>query len=98
MSVIKMPSLRFEGMYAAIPAHTQGALLRYVDDKLFPGGFLTAVLCNNLFGAVGQADNQNLEALPLIVKFVYNEMPGNCWGSKQKMEDYLIEAVLERMS
>ena len=47
-----------------IPAHTKAALDRYVNDRLLPGGFLTAVLSNDLFGAVGSADSENLAALP----------------------------------
>jgi hypothetical protein len=65
-----------------IPDHTKAALDRYVEHKILPGGFLMAVLSNDLFGAVGRADSQNLAALPDIVKYVYNEMPGDSWGSE----------------
>ena len=43
-----------------IPEHTKGALDRYVDHGLEPGGFLTAVLTNDLFGAVARADSENI--------------------------------------
>lgn len=66
-----------------IPAHTKAALDRYVNDRILPGGFLTAVLSNDLFGAVGYADSQNLAALSDIVRYVYNELPSGCWGSKE---------------
>jgi hypothetical protein len=65
-----------------IPDHTKAALDRYVEHKILPGGFLLAVLSNDLFGAVGRADSQNLAALPDIVKYVYNEMPSASWGSQ----------------
>ena len=72
-------------MIPAIPAHTKAALDRYVNDRIMPGGFLTAVLSNDLFGAVAHADRSNLEALTEIVKYVYNELPSGCWGSKDIM-------------
>lgn len=64
-----------------IPAHTLAALERYVNHHILPGGFLVKVLSNDLFGAVAQADSQNLAALGDIVKYIYNEVPGNAWGS-----------------
>lgn len=83
--------LVFNGMYSAIPANTQAALIRYVEQLILPGGFLCAVLNNDLFGAVGYADSDNLEALPLIVKFIYNELPAPCWGSKEKVLKFIEE-------
>ena len=71
-----------------IPPITMGALLRYVNKGYMPGDFLTAVLTNDLFGAVGRADVDNIAALPEIVKFVYNEVPGNAWGSIQAVKEY----------
>jgi hypothetical protein len=75
--------------YESIPEHTQGALRRYVENGLEPGGFLTAVLCNDLMGAIGRADWRNAAALKEIAQFVYNEIPGNCWGSYVKMVAYM---------
>lgn len=39
-------------MHHEIPEHTKAALDRYVNDRIPPGGFLTAVLTNDLTGAV----------------------------------------------
>ena len=72
-----------------IPEHTKAAIDRYVMHRLPPGGFLTAVLTNNLVGAVTRADVHNLEALLEIVRYVYNEVPASAWGSEQRVEDYL---------
>lgn len=68
-----------------IPFHTQDALNRYYEQGLMPGGFLTAVLCNDLFRAVSAADPYNIVALKDICMFVYNEMPAKCWGSAERM-------------
>ena len=42
-----------------IPDHMHGAVIRYVEDGIEPGGFLEAVLCNDLKGAVMRADAIN---------------------------------------
>ena len=68
-----------------LPATLQEGILRYLDKGIPPGHFLTAVITNNLFDAVGRADKNSLEALPDIVKFFYNHTPSSCWGSEEKM-------------
>ena len=76
----------FKDLY--VPPHTQGALRRYVEEGYMPGGFLTAVLCNDLFGAVARADDENIQSLKDITTFVYNRMPSDSWGSAEKMRAY----------
>lgn len=66
----------------------QEALDRYVGREPV-GNFLTAVLENNLQLAVGYADNDNLANLPAFVGYLYNELPADCWGSKEKMAAWL---------
>ncbi len=75
--------------YLEVPDHTRGALERYVFDHLEPGGFLTSVLSNDLMGAVGRADSQNVMALKEICSFIYNEIPSDCWGSPKKVANWL---------
>jgi hypothetical protein len=65
------------------------AIRRYVDDRLQPGSFLTAVICNDLNEAVSRADDDNFRNLGAIVAYFYNETPGGCWGSKAKMQQWL---------
>ena len=81
-----------------IPEHTQAALDRYVNHRIAPGGFLTKVLCNDLFGAVGQADSANRAALPEIVVYIYNELPANCWGSQEIVWRWLEDRFYERVA
>ena len=71
-----------------IPFHTQDALNRYYEDGLMPGGFLTAVLCNDLFRAVATADQYNIHCIKDICMFVYNEMPATAWGSAERMREW----------
>ena len=75
--------------YSGIKPSTMAAIRRYADHHTPTGGFLRAVLSNNLVEAVGMADEENLKALPVIVRYCYNEIPGNCWGSEQYVEKWL---------
>lgn len=90
-----MDKLDFTGYN--IPEHTQGALIRWVDEGLYPGGFLESVLSNDLFGAIGQADRQNIVALKDIVMFIYNQVPSNAWGSREKMQNYAAKFFYDRL-
>lgn len=72
-----------------VPSHTQGALERYIVHGIEPGGFLTAVLCNDLMGAMSRADIDNKRAIHDICSWIYNEAPSSCHGSYEKMENYI---------
>ena len=72
-----------------IKARTLHAIHQYVDHKVPTGGFLEAVLSNDLAGAVGKADLENGRALAEIVKYVYNEIPADCWGSRDAYVSWL---------
>jgi hypothetical protein len=80
-----------------IPAHTKAALDRYVNHKILPGGFLMKVLSNDLFGAVGQADSENAAALPDIVRYIYNQLPANAWGSQELVYKFVEDAFYNRV-
>ena len=83
----KNRSLDFEGYN--IPSHTQEALNNYVLNKYQPSSFLTAVLANDLMGAIGRADHWNQQYLKDICNFVYNRVPTNAWGSYYHVQKYL---------
>lgn len=65
------------------------ALGRYINDRIAPGHFLRAVLENDLREAVGRADEEALDELCSIVAWIYNEAPGNCWGSRERVQRWL---------
>ena len=73
-----------------IPKNTLAGLKRYAKDRIHPGGFLIAVLENNLRKSFGQADKANREALFEIVCHCYNELPSICWGSPEKVKNWLL--------
>lgn len=79
----------WEGQYEAIPQVTREGMMAYVEDRKEPGGFLSAVICNDLLNAVCRADRENLVVLKEIVQWFYNVAPMGCSGSKQKMALWL---------
>lgn len=63
---------------------------RYVDQRIPTGGFLGAVLENDLLqGAFGSADDRNRRDLFDIVRYCRWEIPGDCWGSPEKVTAWL---------
>lgn len=77
--------------YNKIPEHIMASLRRYADHHVPCGHFLTAVLSGDLFGAIGRADDVCAAALPQIVKYIYNEMPGECWGNKNAVNLWIAQ-------
>lgn len=65
------------------------SIQRYVDFGTPPSQFLEAVICNNLVMSVARADERNLQLLPAIVTYLYNEVPAMCWGSREKYQRWI---------
>lgn len=70
----RMPKSILEGIFA------------HVEHGQNVGGFLTAVLSNDLTEAVCRADEESLTCIRDIVKYVYNETPGPCHGSEEAVK------------
>jgi len=75
--------------YYPIREDLYGALERYYNHGIMPGSFLTSFLENDLCGAFGRADIINSANLKNIVGYIYNHMPSNSWGSREKVENHL---------
>jgi hypothetical protein len=71
-----------------IPDYMQGGLRGWIEQGIWPGGFLTAVLTNDLKEACGRADSTNIAALPNYVQFLFNYAPSGCWGSREKADKW----------
>lgn len=65
------------------------ALQRWVQLALPTGGFLWAVLTNDLRGAIERGDEGALDNLPHIVAYLYNDCPSACWGSPEKVRAWV---------
>lgn len=74
--------------YKNIRLDTISALTRYINDGIPPGGFLTAVIQNDLKMAVSRADLDNQACLVAIVRLLYNHAPAGCWGRTGAVEDW----------
>ena len=80
---------RTHEVYSKIKQSTIESINNYVEHRLEPGGFVTAVLMNDLKGAMGRADIENRHSLFEIVSYVYNEIPSSCQGSSEKVREWL---------
>jgi hypothetical protein len=67
----------------------RNSLKLYVEQKIETGSFLRAVLENDLKEACGRADFNNQHNLFHIVSYLYNNVPPECWGSKEKVKNWL---------
>lgn len=72
-----------------IPENLHAGLRRYAIERIQPGHFLTYVLQNDLANACGRADPEAASALPVIVAFIYNHLPGKAWGSARKVSAWI---------
>lgn len=78
--------------WPSIKESTIASLLRYRDSRVPTGDFLRAVLENNLSSAFAHADAENMSAMRDIVAFCRNELPSLCWGSPEKVHDWIVKA------
>ena len=69
------------GSFASIPERMRGPIIRWVIYRIPPGHFLSAVLKNDLHEAVSRADDENVAILHNWIRFLYNYVPAECWGS-----------------
>jgi hypothetical protein len=68
---------------------TKQGLDRYANERIPTGGFLRAVLENDLRGACERADDENAHDLYEIVRYCYNRIPAVCWGSPESVKKWL---------
>lgn len=81
--------------WGLIPGHMHEGLKAYVMKGLPPGGFLTAVLSNDLKEACGKADSINRHAIFQWVQFLHNDAPALCWGSPDRVEAWIAAGGIE---
>lgn len=75
-----------------IPPQILEGLRNYAWYGRPTGGFVRAVLCNDLSEAVGRADPNSLAALKEICIFVYCCFPSRIWKSKEAVDKHLDKA------
>ena len=72
-----------------VPENVLLGLDRYVHDRIPPGGFLRAVLENDLTESLKRADNDNRKILFYLIGYIFNELPYVCLGSPEKVKKWL---------
>lgn len=77
--------------YALISRAILESLKRYVEQHVVTGGFLRAVLENNLHEAYCRGDGRSLTTMFDIVAYCHNELPRNCWGSPEAVTQWLMQ-------
>ena len=63
-----------------IPDYMHGAIIRYYENGIEPGSFLTALINNDLKETFGRADDVNRDCIRSYIMWFYNEAPGGSWG------------------
>ena len=71
------------------PEHIREGMKNYVINRISTGGFLHAVLVNDLFCAIARADETNKLEIHKIIQFIHNELPTTCYGSQERYLEWL---------
>lgn len=72
-----------KGLKELVPEHLSRGLQLWIEHGVEPGGFLVAVICNDLRGACERADPISRHALFEIVSFLHTYAPRGCWGNEK---------------
>lgn len=85
----------------ALPANIYDALVDYTINHHEHGGFVMALLRNDLVDAINRADESSYRNLREIVQFMNMYMPASCWGSNEKVRAWIdepkLKAVMKRL-
>lgn len=80
--------------YSELPEHMRDGMRRYIERGIEAGSFMTAVLSNDLMGALGKADDVNRHQLFAYASFLYNEAPRACHGSPEAVAAWIVQGGL----
>lgn len=69
--------------------HMRDGVINYIEHHIPPGGFLTAVLENDLFQAFARADLENRESMFYICAWFNSYAPAGCYGSPEAVKNWL---------
>ena len=69
--------------------HLAGGLERYFNHRIRTGGFLEAVLKNDLHEAFARASPESVRALPAVVAWLHEFAPRPAFGSPEAVEAWL---------
>jgi hypothetical protein len=77
-----------------LPGYMVSGMLGYIERGEPVGGFLSALLSNDLRGTFERADATNARLVDVYLRFLYNYAPVGSWGSKERFENWQgLEAI-----
>jgi hypothetical protein len=82
--------------YSALPEHMREGAQESVELGREPGGFLRALLSDQLVAAWQRADSENRAALGIWINWLLGEPPMTCWGSPAKVQAWIDRGGLRR--
>jgi len=88
----ELPQRSIDKANEMLPDYMVGGLVRYFNNRIPPGSFLTAILSNDLFEAASCADDNNRQYLFQYCMWLYNYAPGRPgggWGSPEAVKGWL---------
>ena len=78
---MKLSDEQKQKMYEyGIPERMHDGIIRFYENGIPPGQFLTAIIENDLRTACGFADDENKSIIHKYVMWFYNQAPCDSWG------------------
>jgi len=81
-----------------IPEHMRYGVKEYIEDGVPQGGFLAAMIQNNLKETFIRADDINRMSIGGFVEFFYRFAPISCWGSQANYDTWIERSGLNGKS
>lgn len=81
--------LRRRLLDSGVPRSLHEGLVEYIVARRPMGGFLNAIVQNDLVEACRHADLENHARIYRVVYFLINFATAECWGSPAKVEAWL---------
>ncbi len=78
-----------EAEKVGLPEHMHEAIIGFICHGRTVGGFLTAVLSNDLIESAKRADRENLESLHIWAGFIYNHVPSVAWRTPVRVNAWI---------
>lgn len=83
--------------YSQLPGHIQEEIKDYIEQGVPCGGFVEAVICNDLKETCARADAVNRYEIFNIVNWFYNEAPSACWGSRTCYNHWIEQRLSDKV-
>lgn len=95
--MIQASDLTRRAKEVGVPEHLIEGLVAYATDRRPTGGFLQAVLSNDLFEAMKRADSKSLAGIVRVTAFIYHNFPFDSFGSPEIVAAWLSKTNSETL-